>query len=110
MVGPLKPWTLRLPAQHQQVLDHKLATCTVCMYSLGSMLAPAATCGHNWICAAVLAMPALHHCKLPMVQQFLFDCRWGKKAGTLLGHKLDHITVGSRTSCYVPAVQKLVGR
>jgi hypothetical protein len=37
-------------------------------------------------------------------------CRWGKKAGTLQGHKLDHITVGSRTSCYVPALQKLVGR
>lgn len=40
----------------------------------------------------------------------LLCCRWGKKAGTLQGHKLDHITVGSRTSCYVPALQKLVGR
>jgi hypothetical protein len=58
--------------------------------------------------AAVLAVPALHKCKLPMCN--LIDCRWGKKAGTLQGHKLDHITVGSRTSCYVPALQKLVGR
>lgn len=43
-------------------------------------------------------------------KEWMFHVRWGKKAGTLQGHKLDHITVGSRTSCYVPALQKLVGR
>lgn len=42
-------------------------------------------------------------------KDWMFHVRWGKKAGSLLGHKLDHITVGSRTSCYVPALQKLVG-
>ncbi|KAF6254681.1 Formamidopyrimidine-DNA glycosylase H2TH domain-containing protein [Scenedesmus sp. NREL 46B-D3] len=40
---------------------------------------------------------------------WMFHIRWGKKAGSLAGHKIDHITVGSRTSCYVPALQKLIG-
>uniref|UniRef100_A0A383VM22 Formamidopyrimidine-DNA glycosylase catalytic domain-containing protein n=1 Tax=Tetradesmus obliquus TaxID=3088 RepID=A0A383VM22_TETOB len=42
-------------------------------------------------------------------EDWMFHIRWGKKAGTLAGHKIDHITVGSRTSCYVPALQKLIG-
>lgn len=36
--------------------------------------------------------------------------RWGKgrkeKAKTKAGHPVDHVTVGGRTSCFVPAVQK----
>ncbi|KAF8071149.1 FPG1 [Scenedesmus sp. PABB004] len=40
---------------------------------------------------------------------WMFHVRWGKQAGKLAGHAIDHITVGSRTSCFVPALQKLVG-
>jgi hypothetical protein len=38
-------------------------------------------------------------------------CRWtGKKASSDAGgRKIDFITVGSRTSAYVPELQKLVG-
>eukprot|EP00775_Hariotina_reticulata_P012959 gene12959-13088_t len=41
-------------------------------------------------------------------KDWMFHVRWGKRAGTLAGHRLDHITVGSRTSCYVPALQKKI--
>lgn len=35
--------------------------------------------------------------------------RWtGKKSSSVEGKKIDFITVGSRTSAYVPALQKLV--
>ena len=42
---------------------------------------------------------------------WLFHVRWGKGASTkskIDGHVIDHITVGGRTSAYVPALQKLV--
>jgi formamidopyrimidine-DNA glycosylase len=39
---------------------------------------------------------------------WLFHRRWGKVAGKdANGHRLDFITVGGRTSCYVPALQVL---
>lgn len=38
------------------------------------------------------------------------SCRWtGKKASSINGHKIDFVTVGSRTSAFVPALQKVVG-
>jgi formamidopyrimidine-DNA glycosylase len=41
---------------------------------------------------------------------WLFHVRWGKKAGkTSTGHAIAFETVGGRTSCYVPALQKKVG-
>lgn len=43
---------------------------------------------------------------------WLFDHRWGKGKGASTlpsGEKLAWITVGGRTSCYVPAVQKKTG-
>ncbi|KAF5842509.1 Formamidopyrimidine-DNA glycosylase N-terminal domain-containing protein [Dunaliella salina] len=40
---------------------------------------------------------------------WLFHFRWtGKQASSIDGKKIDFITVGSRTSAYVPALQKLV--
>uniref|UniRef100_A0A7S3QJP2 Formamidopyrimidine-DNA glycosylase catalytic domain-containing protein n=1 Tax=Dunaliella tertiolecta TaxID=3047 RepID=A0A7S3QJP2_DUNTE len=40
---------------------------------------------------------------------WLFHYRWtGKQASSIDGKKIDFITVGSRTSAYVPALQKLV--
>ena len=40
---------------------------------------------------------------------WLFHVRWGKKAGkTSTGHAIAFETVGGRTSCYVPALQKRV--
>jgi formamidopyrimidine-DNA glycosylase len=40
---------------------------------------------------------------------WLFHVRWGKKAGkTSEGHAIAFETVGGRTSCYVPALQKRV--
>ncbi len=47
-----------------------------------------------------------------MPSTWLFHHRWGKGAATkakIDGHTIDHITVGGRTSAYVPALQKLVG-
>lgn len=41
---------------------------------------------------------------------WMFHVRWGKQAGMLGGHRIDHVTVGARTSCFVPALQKLVHR
>jgi formamidopyrimidine-DNA glycosylase len=46
-----------------------------------------------------------------MPESWLFHHRWGKGAATkakIDGHAIDHITVGGRTSAYVPALQKLV--
>jgi formamidopyrimidine-DNA glycosylase len=46
-------------------------------------------------------------------KHWLFEHRWGKGAkGSKLpnGEKLAHITVGGRTSCYAPAVQKKTGK
>jgi formamidopyrimidine-DNA glycosylase len=46
-----------------------------------------------------------------MPESWLFHHRWGKGAATkakIDGHTIDHITVGGRTSAYVPALQKLV--
>jgi len=40
---------------------------------------------------------------------WLFHVRWGKKAGSLNGHSLAFVTVGGRTSAYVPHVQKKGG-
>ncbi|PIS49401.1 hypothetical protein CJI97_005578 [Candidozyma auris] len=46
--------------------------------------------------------------KLP--EHWLMIYRWGKgrkvKAKTKAGHVVDHITVGGRTSCFVPQIQK----
>ena len=37
------------------------------------------------------------------------SCRWtGKQASSIDGKKIDFITVGSRTSAYVPSLQKIV--
>jgi formamidopyrimidine-DNA glycosylase len=44
-------------------------------------------------------------------EDWLFHCRWSKRSSSkslLHGHQVDHITVGGRTSAYVPAVQKLI--
>jgi formamidopyrimidine-DNA glycosylase len=46
-----------------------------------------------------------------MPDSWLFHHRWGKGAAVkakIKGHTIDHITVGGRTSAYVPALQKLV--
>jgi hypothetical protein len=47
-------------------------------------------------------------------EDWLMLHRWGKRRKnevqkTADGHALDHITVGGRTSCYVPALQKIRG-
>ncbi|XP_057533988.1 formamidopyrimidine-DNA glycosylase isoform X4 [Amaranthus tricolor] len=46
-------------------------------------------------------------------QQFPFDWlfhfRWGKKPGKVDGKKIDFVTVGGRTTAYVPELQKLNG-
>lgn len=47
-------------------------------------------------------------------EHWLFNHRWskGKKASTLKlpnGHKLAFLTVGGRTSCYAPSLQKKIG-
>jgi formamidopyrimidine-DNA glycosylase len=45
-----------------------------------------------------------------MPQDWLFHHRWGKGAKTkskVAGHTIEHVTVGGRTSAYVPALQKL---
>ncbi|XP_010928321.1 formamidopyrimidine-DNA glycosylase isoform X2 [Elaeis guineensis] len=41
--------------------------------------------------------------------EWLFHFRWGKKFGKVNGKKIDFITVGGRTSAYVPELQKLKG-
>ncbi|XP_074275899.1 formamidopyrimidine-DNA glycosylase isoform X2 [Silene latifolia] len=38
---------------------------------------------------------------------WLFHFRWGKKPGNVEGMKIDFISVGGRTSAYVPELQKL---
>ncbi|KAL4525501.1 hypothetical protein Ndes2437A_g03957 [Nannochloris sp. 'desiccata'] len=46
-----------------------------------------------------------------MPNSWLFHHRWGKGAAIkakIDGHAIEHITVGGRTSAYVPALQKLV--
>jgi formamidopyrimidine-DNA glycosylase len=40
---------------------------------------------------------------------WLFHVRWGKKAGSIGGHALQFVTVGGRTSAFVPFLQKKVG-
>lgn len=39
-------------------------------------------------------------------QSWIFHHRWMKKPGQIGGNKIDFITVGGRTSAYVPALQK----
>ncbi|KAG6554417.1 hypothetical protein Mapa_004334 [Marchantia paleacea] len=39
-------------------------------------------------------------------KDWLFHLRWNKKPGSLDGNKIEFITVGGRTSAYVPALQK----
>nr|XP_011467064.1 PREDICTED: formamidopyrimidine-DNA glycosylase isoform X2 [Fragaria vesca subsp. vesca] len=41
--------------------------------------------------------------------EWLFHFRWGKRAGKINGKKIDFITVGGRTSAFVPELQKLTG-
>ncbi|XP_009338524.2 formamidopyrimidine-DNA glycosylase isoform X2 [Pyrus x bretschneideri] len=41
--------------------------------------------------------------------EWLFHFRWGKKPGKVDGKKIEFITVGSRTSAFVPELQKLSG-
>lgn len=36
---------------------------------------------------------------------WLFHRRWGKKAGTMKGHPIEHLTVAGRTTAWVPALQ-----
>lgn len=36
---------------------------------------------------------------------WLFHQRWGKKAGTLRGHPIEHITIAGRTTAWVPNLQ-----
>ncbi|BFG24720.1 hypothetical protein CerSpe_109930 [Prunus speciosa] len=43
-------------------------------------------------------------------REWLFHFRWGKKPGKVNGRKIDFITVGSRTTAYVPELQKLSGQ
>ncbi|XP_034208491.1 formamidopyrimidine-DNA glycosylase isoform X5 [Prunus dulcis] len=42
--------------------------------------------------------------------EWLFHFRWGKKPGKVNGRKIDFITVGGRTTAYVPELQKLSGQ
>ncbi|XP_050135864.1 formamidopyrimidine-DNA glycosylase isoform X2 [Malus sylvestris] len=42
-------------------------------------------------------------------REWLFHFRWGKKPGKVNGKKIEFITVGSRTSAFVPELQKLSG-
>ncbi|XP_073002450.1 formamidopyrimidine-DNA glycosylase isoform X2 [Typha latifolia] len=41
--------------------------------------------------------------------EWLFHFRWGKKSGKVNGKKIEFITVGGRTTAYVPELQKLTG-
>ncbi|XP_011073394.1 formamidopyrimidine-DNA glycosylase isoform X3 [Sesamum indicum] len=41
--------------------------------------------------------------------EWLFHFRWGKKPGKVNGKKIEFITAGSRTTAYVPELQKLTG-
>lgn len=42
-------------------------------------------------------------------KNWLFHVRWNKKKGFIEGNAIDFITVGGRTSAYVPAIQKNPG-
>ncbi|XP_002969230.2 formamidopyrimidine-DNA glycosylase isoform X2 [Selaginella moellendorffii] len=42
-------------------------------------------------------------------RDWLFHHRWGKKPGSVNGKKIEFITVGGRTSAYVPELQKYDG-
>lgn len=42
-------------------------------------------------------------------KEWLFHSRWGKVAGSMNGHRIKFITVGGRTTAFVPGVQKKVG-
>ncbi|KAL2643115.1 hypothetical protein R1flu_010702 [Riccia fluitans] len=42
-------------------------------------------------------------------KSWIFHQRWNKKPGSLEGHEIKFITVGGRTSAYVPALQKNTG-
>lgn len=56
------------------------------------------------VCQAAVAVNA-ESARFPA--DWLFHIRWGKKAGkTQAGHPIAFETVGGRTSCYVPALQK----
>lgn len=37
---------------------------------------------------------------------WLFHKRWGKKAGTIRGHRIEHLTLAGRTTAWVPALQR----
>ncbi|XP_062022139.1 formamidopyrimidine-DNA glycosylase isoform X2 [Rosa rugosa] len=41
--------------------------------------------------------------------EWLFHFRWGKRPGKINGKKINFITVGGRTSAFVPELQKLTG-
>ena len=55
------------------------------------------------VCRAAVAVNA-ESSRFP--EHWMFHVRWGKKAGKLGGHAIAFETVGGRTSCYVPALQK----
>jgi formamidopyrimidine-DNA glycosylase len=55
------------------------------------------------ICRAACAANADSE-KFP--KDWLFHSRWGKVAGSMNGSKIEFITVGGRTTAFVPAVQK----
>ncbi|XP_050379763.1 formamidopyrimidine-DNA glycosylase isoform X2 [Argentina anserina] len=42
-------------------------------------------------------------------REWLFHFRWGKRPGKVNGKKIEFITVGGRTSAFVPELQKLTG-
>ncbi|KAL3696450.1 hypothetical protein R1sor_010526 [Riccia sorocarpa] len=42
-------------------------------------------------------------------KSWIFHHRWNKKPGSLEGHEIKFITVGGRTSAYIPALQKKPG-
>ncbi|KAJ7524398.1 hypothetical protein O6H91_17G003400 [Diphasiastrum complanatum] len=42
-------------------------------------------------------------------REWIFHYRWGKKPGNVNGKKIEYITVGGRTSAYVPDLQKCSG-
>ncbi len=42
-------------------------------------------------------------------KEWLFHSRWGKVAGSMNGHRIKFITVGGRTTAFVPGVPKKVG-
>lgn len=65
---------------------------------------------HKWIVEVCRIASEVNADADKLPESWLFHHRWGKGSGKIAkieGHVIDHITVGGRTSAYVPALQKL---